>query len=247
MIMGGYRFGAAGAIIGFFIGYIVEEIFSGDLEITPPNKRNRNNGEFTYSQYQTNLLILISALIKADGYISKEKILFVKDYLFRQFGSVYGSQMMITLKNLVEKNFKINEVAENIQFASGSKGRIYLFQFLNDITIQNGAAHPNAKFLLLTIAQNLGLSQEDYDYVINRNYQKKQNTTFFGFENEIEKAFETLNISKNATDAEVKKAYRKLVLIFHPDKTELNEKVASEKFDAITKAYEIIKKSRNIK
>jgi DnaJ like chaperone protein len=247
MVAGGFRFGAPGAIIGFFVGYIVEEILAGGLEIEAPNKRRYTNGNFTYSQYQTNLLILISALIKADGYITKEKILFVKAYLFRQFGPVYGSQMMITLKDFVEKNFKINEVASNIHFASAVQGRVNLFSFLNDITIQNGTAHPNAKNILQTIAENLGISYEDFENIVNRKHKHKQSTSFFGFDNNLENAYATLKISKTASDTEVKKAYRKLVLQYHPDKTELDEKTAAQKFDTITKAYEVIKKVRNIK
>ncbi len=44
-----------------------------------------------------------------------------------------------------------------------------------------------------------------------------------------------------ATDAEIKKAYRKLVLLYHPDKlSERGEKGGEDTFRAIQKAYDIL-------
>ena len=63
--------------------------------------------------------------------------------------------------------------------------------------------------------------------------------------------YTVLEIEPNATDAEVKKSYRKLVVKFHPDKTQdLGEdyrRQARERFLAIQEAYEQIKRDRGIK
>lgn len=48
----------------------------------------------------------------------------------------------------------------------------------------------------------------------------------------------TLGVACNATTAEVKKAYRKLALLHHPDKNQGDE-VSAEKFKEITAAYEV--------
>ncbi|KAL4480318.1 hypothetical protein ABPG74_020834 [Tetrahymena malaccensis] len=50
----------------------------------------------------------------------------------------------------------------------------------------------------------------------------------------------TLGISKTATDDEIKKAYRKLALKWHPDKNQNNKEEATEKFKCITEAYEVL-------
>ena len=52
--------------------------------------------------------------------------------------------------------------------------------------------------------------------------------------------YDTLGIKKNASDKEIKKAYRKLALKYHPDKNK-SDKTATEKFKKISEAYEILK------
>ena len=62
--------------------------------------------------------------------------------------------------------------------------------------------------------------------------------------------YEVLGVSKTASQDEIKKAFRKLALKYHPDKvSHLGEdfrKTAEEKFKAVNEAWEKIKKERNI-
>ena len=63
-------------------------------------------------------------------------------------------------------------------------------------------------------------------------------------------AYKILEISPDATDTEVKKAYRKMAAKFHPDKVhhlgEEFQKMAEEKFKSLNEAYGQIKKERNM-
>ncbi|MDR2579218.1 MAG: molecular chaperone DnaJ [Chitinispirillales bacterium] len=52
--------------------------------------------------------------------------------------------------------------------------------------------------------------------------------------------YETLGVSKNASDDDIKKAYRKLAVMYHPDKNP-GDKPAEEKFRQATEAYEVLK------
>jgi len=53
----------------------------------------------------------------------------------------------------------------------------------------------------------------------------------------VEDYYETLGISRNASDAEIKKSFRKLAMRYHPDRNPGKEKWANEKFKEINEAY----------
>ena len=52
--------------------------------------------------------------------------------------------------------------------------------------------------------------------------------------------YEVLGVKEDASDAEIKKAYRKLAIKWHPDKNPDNKKEAEEKFKCISEAYNLL-------
>ncbi|XP_021746365.1 dnaJ homolog subfamily B member 4-like [Chenopodium quinoa] len=52
--------------------------------------------------------------------------------------------------------------------------------------------------------------------------------------------YNVLQVEKNATDDDLKKAYRKLAMKWHPDKNPINKKEAEAKFKQISEAYEVL-------
>lgn len=84
----------------------------------------------------------------------------------------------------------------------------------------------------------------------NRSYDFGRQGTRFHQEPPISAAYECLGVSPQATDDEVKSAYRKLVMMYHPDRYATQGPAAQvhaqDKFLKVQKAYEEIKKLRNI-
>ena len=98
--------------------------------------------------------------------------------------------------------------------------------------------HPHELDIIRFIAKYLGISDKDR-LSIEQAYHR------------VSDPYKVLEITKDATDTEVKKAYRKLAVKFHPDKIgnlgEGPRKKAKERFIQIQEAYEQIKKVRGFK
>ena len=52
--------------------------------------------------------------------------------------------------------------------------------------------------------------------------------------------YKILGVNKQSNNQELKKAYRKLALKWHPDKNQTNVEKASENFKKINEAYEVL-------
>lgn len=237
MFFGFARGGTVGGFIGFILGYIVEEMLNGNIQIekNDPFKTQKHG----YNTYQKSLLILISETVKADGYINKEEIYFIKDYLLKRFGSVYADMMLKTLKQTIDTDYNVIEIANTLRFELKQNEKIDLLTFLFGLTSRNKQTSLAERILLEKIAINIGLTQQEYHTIFQQRKQIIQQSKY-------NNPYAILEIDSNATDEEVKKAYRRLVLKYHPDKF-ADDEIANEKFNALAEAYQWIKKQRNIR
>lgn len=245
MFLGGYRFGAGGAIIGFFIGYVMEEMISGDvkLDFNLKNLFNDDDPAPKLSQYQQNFNYLIAAVLRADGYLSKEKIKFTKHYVYRHNKARMADFIMRNLNELVQNPINILSYAEDLsQFIDDSE-KIELFSMLHELAMQNGYLELKERILLQEISVGLKLAYSEFERIVNRVYKRQVQKSF----SDVNSAYNELNIDASVSDAAFKKAYRKLVLKYHPDKLKMPTEGDNERFDRIHKAYEKIKLVRNIK
>ena len=103
----------------------------------------------------------------------------------------------------------------------------------------DGEVHASEIKIISRIAAYLGISQKDY------------NSIKAMFLKEVDSDYKILEIGKNASSQEIKKAYRKMAVKYHPDKVshmgEEFQKAAKEKFQRVQEAYENIKKSKGIR
>ncbi|MFA6200639.1 MAG: TerB family tellurite resistance protein [Bacteroidales bacterium] len=226
----GFFFGGGfiGGVIGYAAGSLLENLINKEYQGVP-----RQQGDFSIS-----LLILAAAVMKADGKIMKSELNFVKDFFTRQFGEEHTKNRLEILKELLEKDINIEEACEKIRSSLNYSSRLQLLHYLFGVAVADNSCSAVERDLIRRISQLLWLNEPDYKTI--------EAMYFDG----TDSSYVILQIEKTASDDEIKKAYRKMAIKYHPDKVEaLGEgakKAAKEKFQEINNAYEKIKKERNI-
>jgi DnaJ like chaperone protein len=235
--------GPIGGIIGFAIGAMADDkSFKG----VQPGTQQQTQSQYKQYRHQTQsgdfasaLLVLSAAVMKADNRLLKSELDFIRDFYTKQFGSAAAAQHIGVLKELLQKEIPLREVCEQIRYYMEHPMRLQLMYYLFGIAKADGNVDKAEMHMIETIAQHLGLTSKDYESLKAMHYK------------DTESAFRILEIETDASDDEVKKAYRKMAMKYHPDKVrglgEQHEKSANEKFINVQDAYEQIKKERNMK
>lgn len=244
---------AVGGYIGGIVGYAIGSIIDGGRN----NMRLGPGDDYTGGGYSTggggyrnysdteqrnsfliSMLVLSTAVMKADGKVLKSELNYVKQFIRVNFGENAVADALQIIKSLVEKNINVGEACAQIKVNMPIAQRRQLFGYLAGIARADGEVSSEEMNLLLKIATYLGISYQDAQSMI-------------GMYDATVDPYKILEIDKSATDEEVRKAYRRLAVKFHPDKVEsLGEDVkknAEEKFKKIQAAYEQIKKERGMK
>lgn len=242
-IGGGFGFvagGPIGALIGFVIGSVLDSVINLQANQAINNQQQRhstpNEGDFKMS-----LLVLIACVMKADGSAKKTELAVVKNFLVRNFGEQGALQALQILKGLLQKNINESAVTEQIKESMNYSSKLELTHFLLDIAYADGNLSQAEINVVTRIAWGLGVSSLDLQS-LKAAYNRQPNTNW---------AYDVLEIKPDATDDEIKKAYRSMAMKYHPDKVQnLGEDVknkATEKFKTVKQAYECLKEQRGIK
>lgn len=229
---------ALGGPIGGILGYTFGKMFSDkslSVEGTPQATRPQTRpGDFSLA-----LLVLSAAVMKADNRVLKSELDFVKDFLRKNFGARQADQLTLMLRDVLNQPINTREVAEQIRRHMDVAKRRLLIQYLYGIAKSDGQIHTNEITIIRQIAGWMAISAADLSSIEEL------------FNAGSPDPYKVLEIHPKATDSEVKKAYRRLAVKFHPDKVldlgEAHKKQARERFDAIQSAYEQIKSDRGFK
>lgn len=227
--------GPLGAILGYAVGSMIGA--TNMVAVNDPTGRRRYNT--TPNDFVVSLLVLSAAIMKADGKVLKSELEYVRKFLAQQFGESRVQEQLPLLRDILEKPIPLREVCEQIRANMQHPLRLQLMHYLFGLANADGSLERNEVKILEEIARYLGISQKDYESI----------RAMFGAD--TESAYKILEIEESATEADIKKAYRKMAVKYHPDKVstlgEEFQKAAREKFVKVQEAYETIKKQRGIK
>ena len=247
-------FGPIGALLGFLAGTAFDSLSSsGQNEIGDGNNpwgratssggystRNTSSAQYRNEQrnsFMMSLLVLATAVIKADGKLSNSELQNVKSFIRTNFGDQAASEAEGIVRQLMAKEINVYQVGAQIRTYMNYSQRLQLFQYLVQLAQCDGMVQAELD-VLDSIASAISLSNTDRDSLLNM------------YRQQADSAYKVLGIEPSATDDEVRKAYKRMALKYHPDKVatlgEDVQKAAEEKFKKVQQAYEQIKKERGM-
>lgn len=235
LLAGGLGWSIAGPL-GAVIGVVVASMFSRKTSVTTVEHEPRA----AQNDFKMALIVLITAVMKADGVIKKSELSQFKKIWSEMFGEQQTLEALQVVKSLMNQEIDAAPVARqcaaNLQYSA----RLELIHLLFLVAAADNDIDLREKNTILLIANNLRISNEDY-LSIEAMFSKIKSSDW---------AYKVLQIEETATDEEVKKAYRLMAMKYHPDKVnglgdEVKEK-ATEKFRQVKEAYDAIKKIRGM-
>ncbi len=226
--LGWWMLGPIGGIIGMLLGNMVN-VSSGSII---GNRASSRDG------FVVSLLVLMAAVMKSDGKVLKSELDYVKGQLANILGDEKSGEALLMLRDILKKEIPLQDVCHQIRVNIDYQSKIQLLHVLFGLGKADGFLGKQEIMVIQTISGYLGISELDYQSVLNM------------FHDNIAAAYKVLEISSDVSNEDVKRAYRKMAIRFHPDKvTHLGKEfqgVANEKFQKVNEAYEKIKKQRGM-
>ena len=253
-IIGLFRGGLTGALIGALFGHMVDRFIAGIAGV----------GSTQESFFQA-LFSALGYLSKADGQVTQAEIRMAESLMQRMRITGEDRQRAIGLFNQGKQEGFDLEAALR-PFAQHSAMRFDLRQMFMEILVEAafGSGQPSMaeQAVLLRVARELRIPAQVFAAMLQARQGgagARQGGSAGGgggagvIRGSLDQAYAQLGLKPGASDAEVKRAFRKLVSQHHPDKLvsrglpEEMMELAKTRVSEINTAYEQIKKARGMK
>ena len=226
---------AVGGPIGGILGLALGSMFDGGSATTQGTMRRPVTRR---GDYAASLLVLVAAVMKADGRVMRSELDYVKNYFHTRFGEDTAQEAIVMLRDILKQEIPVRDVTVQLNQRLDYSYRLEMLHFLYGSAAANTGITEMGKELIRRIAGYMNITSSDMVSIQAM------------FISDTDASYKILEIDPTATDEEVKKAYRRMAMKYHPDKvSHLGEdfkKVAHEKFRKVQDAYEKIKKERGI-
>jgi DnaJ like chaperone protein len=229
---------ALGGPIGGMLGYALGSA-AGRSAGSVPNqqaggRRHTGGGDFAAA-----LIVLSAAVMRADEKVLRSELDYVKRFFNNNFPPEQAEKMLLTLREVLNQQQNTRAICMQIRTYMEHSKRLLLLQYLYGIAQSDGDVDLREVEEIRRMAMWMGISEKD------------RLSIEASFHTDVASHFAVLEIEESASDAEVKKSYRRMALKFHPDKVrdmgEEYQKQARERFLRINDAYEAIKSQRGMK
>jgi DnaJ like chaperone protein len=224
--------GPIGGLLGFLVGSVID---SATVQTSSYSSRP---ARITQGDFGMSLLVLIAAVMKADGAVVKSELNYVKKFFVSQFGQESAKEALMILKDILKQDIPVRDICEQISRNMDYSSRLQLLHLLFNVSVADTAITSAEIDLIQKISGALGVGSGDFLSIKNM------------FIPETDSSYKILEVESSCSNDELKKAYRRMAMKYHPDKvSHLGEefrKAADEKFKKVNEAYERIKRERKL-
>ncbi|MEX1668057.1 co-chaperone DjlA [Zhongshania guokunii] len=251
-LMGGPLF----ALLGFGVGMMFDRGLKQAMGFNYGAQRERIQGIVFETVFR-----VMGHVAKADGRVCESEVA-QAEAIIAQFGLVGArrEEAISRFKEGIADSFELEPQISDFMLVAKSQPllRQMLLEALLTMALADGDVDAAERDILLKVAGYIGISARDFQRLLDmamaqrqfhgRGAGGQQSSASRG--NELKAAYQAIGVTEAATDAELKRAYRKLMSQHHPDKLiakgvpEDMLKLATEKAQEIQAAYELIKNSR---
>lgn len=242
-------------VIGFLI--LLFFIYSKSLQ-----RNVRRNYGFLgdHENYIRSILLLAAFITKADKKVNWEEYEFIKRKLNNDFIPEVADRYFENYRRYIKQDINIKQVCLDIHRSTTMSTKIYLIHFLVELIAADGELRAGEEHKIYAVARHLrvpargvksALAMHRFKWTYHQEQKRqKKKAKRVNSQTRLNTAYAILGLNKTASEAQIKKAYRKLAKTHHPDRVihlapELQEK-AKEKFQLIADAYALIKAKRGI-
>jgi DnaJ like chaperone protein len=230
--------GPLGAVLGATLGHTLLDSSPG----ASPGTRGLSGQETRQVAFFTTVFAMLGKLAKADGQVSAAEVAMVERFMVERLGlNAAARRFAVRIFNEAKDSptpFAAYATQFGTLFAAEREVRVMLYEMLFALALADGALHPAEDRLLKEALGPLRLEAGLYESLRG---QAGPN---------LGELYAVLGIAPDASEAELKKAYRRAAREYHPDTIvskglpEEFTRFAEEKFKEVNRAYETIVKHR---